>query len=268
MVKKSSHPDIKLFDYLNDSVDGNTRQEIEEHLSTCDECANLAKLVRAIKSTAESASGDSDAGPPAAFDSHPSTKALASFFYAKSELPEHAEIAGHIALCRSCVEAIAQYAHAEQLATNYSYAGKLENAPAKAWEMIREWEESSFAKPKPASEVLGRKFLDRVATLLNKAEITSGSQQETAERVPVLVLTSSAEMRGVEFFEPSVDSKGTDILRHAEGSERYDNKPVHALFDLGDDSFVVSNVIKRDTIRIERAKPEESKHTAYIIIED
>jgi len=268
MVKKSSHPDLNLFDYLNDSVDAKTRQEIEEHLSTCDECDNLAKLVRTIKSTAEPASRESDARLSAAFDSHPSTNELVSFFYSKSEPPEHAEIAGHLALCRSCAQEIAQYIHAEQLATNYSYAGKLEDAPAKAWEMIREWEDSSFAKLKPASEVLGREFLDRVATLLNKPEITSGSQQQTAERVPVLVLTSTAEMRGVEFFEPSVDSKGGDILRHAEGSERYDNKPVHALFDLGNDSFVVSNVIKRDTIRIERAKPEESKHTAYIIIED
>lgn len=264
MVKKSSHPEINLFDYLNDSVDASTRQEIDAHLSTCDECSNLAKLVRTIKSTA-AASGNVDAESWAEFDSHPSTSELASFFYTKSQ-PEQAQIAGHLALCGSCVEAIAQYAHAEKIAADYSYAGKLEKVPAKAWEMIREWEDSSFTKPKPAKEVLGREFLDRVATLLNKTE--TGSQQETAERVPVLVLSSSAEMRGVEFFEPSVDSKGSDILRHAEGSERYDNKPVHALFDLGDDSFVVSNVIKRDTIRIERARPEESKHTAYIIIED
>jgi hypothetical protein len=266
MVKKSSHPDINLFDYLNNSVDDGTRQEIDAHLSTCDECNNLARLVHAIRSTAEAVSGELGAESSAEFDSHPSTNELASFFYTKSEQPEQAKVGGHLSLCRSCMEAMAQYAYSEKLAANYSYAGKLEAVPAKAWELIREWENSSFAQLKPASEVLGREFLDRVATLLNKPE--TGSQQETAERVPVLVLSSSAEMRGVEFFEPSVDSKGGDILKHSEGSERYDNKPVHALFDFGDDSFVVSNVIKRDTIRIERTRPEESKHTAYIIIED
>jgi hypothetical protein len=213
---------------------------------------------------------------------HPDISELASFFYAKSRRAESSSVASHLAHCSSCGEAIAQYARAEGAAAEYKpvkdTAGEV---PAKAWEMIRDWEDSSFAKLKPATEVLSQELLTRVARVLNEraqevaepGQRVSGSQNihrtEDPGRVPVLVVSRSGEVRSVEFFEQVVDSTGARVLRHAEGSARFDNKPLHALFDFGEkDSFVVSNIIRRDTIRLQKTGAEESRRADYIIIED
>ena len=192
-------------------------------------------------------------------------------------------MASHVAQCSFCGEAIAQYARAESASAEYEpvkdTAGEV---PAKAWEMIRDWEDSSFAQLKPATEVLGQELLTRLAGILNEraqelgemGEEVSRSQNihraEDAERVPVLVVSPSGEVRSVEFFEQVVDSTGARVLRHAEGSARFDNKALHALFDFGEkDPFVVSNMIRRDTIRLQEARvEEESRRADYIIIED
>jgi hypothetical protein len=184
-------------------------------------------------------------------------------------------VAAHVALCSSCGDAIAQYANGEHAAVEYKSVNEAAGeVPAKAWEMIRDWEDSSFAKVKLASEVLGQELLDRLSGLLNEREVrdleSGTSRKQNRERVPVLIVSSSGEVRSVEFFEKEVDSTGASALRHSEGSARFDNKPVHALFGFGEkEPLVVSNLVRRDTVRLEQAQPDEESHRAdYIIIED
>ena len=277
MVKKRAHPDTQLFDYLNGAADEKAAKAIEAHLSECDDCASAAGLVRALRAasetTREAQSPLSDLTSQASRE-HPDISELASFFYAKSQHAASSSVAGHLALCTPCAEAIAQYARAERAAAEYRPTSVTTDAvPAKAWEMIREWEDSSFAKLKPASEVLGQELLDRLTHLLSNKDVNEpegeAAGSEGAERIPVLIVTSAGEMRGVEFFERELDSTGASVLKHSEGSARFDNKPLHTLFDFGENSFVASNLIRRDTIRLEQARPEEqSRRTDYIIIED
>lgn len=278
MVKKPAHPDTQLFDYLNGALDEKAAKVIEAHLSECADCASDAGLVRALKEAASETTGEAQSSvsnlQSQISREHPDISELASFFYAESQHSARLSVANHLALCSSCAEAIAQYARSERAAAEYEPANVATDAvPAKAWEMIRDWEDSSFAKLKPASEVLGQELLDRLTQLLNKRGVNEleslASRPENAERVPVLIVTSSGEMRGVEFFEREVDATGASVLRHSEGSARFDNKPLHALFDFGENSFVASNLIRRDTIQLEQARPEEqSRRADYIIIED
>jgi len=287
MVKKSAHPDIELFEYLSGALDTKAAQVIDAHLSVCAECASLAGFVRRLKASAsepnsEGRSQVSDLKSQTSGE-HPDISELASFFYAKSRRAESSSVASHVANCSSCGEAIAQYARAEHAAAEYNPAKDTAGeVPAKAWEMIRDWEDSSFAKLKPATEVLSQELLTRLARILNERtqEVremggeVSGSQNihrtEDGGRVPVLVVSRLGEVRSVEFFEQVVDSTGARVLRHAEGSARFDNKPLHALFDFGEkDQFVVSNMIRRDTIRLQETRAEEeSRRADYIIIED
>ena len=273
MVKKTAHPESELFEYLNGTLHGNTVEVIDAHLSECDECASVATLVRALKESALEQSGKSRVSTqqtqPAG--EHPDLTELASFFYARSRRPEHSYVAAHVALCSACGEAIAQYARGEQLANEYNRANvPAGHVPAGAWEMIRDWEDSSFAKMKLASDVLGQELLSRLARILNEKGERDASEPQDAERVPVLIVSRSGEVHSIEFFEKGVDATGAKTLRHPEGSGRFDNKPFFALFGFGEkDSFVVSNPIRRDTIRLEKAPAEgESLRAEYIIIED
>jgi len=287
MVKRPAHPDADLFEYLSGALDEKAAQLIEAHLSVCAECASLAGVVRALRASASERNRESRSQIPdlksQTSGEHPDISELASFFYAKSRRAESSGVAGHLAHCSSCGEAIAQYARAEHAAAEYEPARDMAGeVPAKAWEMIRDWEDSSFAKLKPATDVLGQELLTRLARILNEraqevremSEDVSRSRNihrtEDAERVPVLVVSRSGELRSVEFFEQVVDSTGARVLRHPEGSARFDNKPLHALFDLGEkDPFVVSNMIRRDTIRLQETRAEEeSRRADYIIIED
>jgi hypothetical protein len=288
MVKKSAHPAIQLFDYLNGAADEKAAQAIEAHLSVCDDCASVAKLVRALKESPlePNREGQSQTSNLTSQTSgeHPDLSELASFFYAKSRRAECSSVATHVALCSSCGEAIAQYARAEHAAREYNPASVAAGqVPAKAREMIRDWEDSSFAKLKPASEVLSQDLLTRLARILNErsqespemGQAVSRSQNlhrtEDAERVPVLVVSRSGEVRSVEFFERVVDPTGARVLRHSEGSLRFDNRLVHALLDFGEkEPLVISELIKSDTLRLERASREEEKlrRVDYFIVED
>ena len=277
MVKKAAHPEFKLFEYLNGKLDEKAAQIIEEHLSLCDDCASVARLVSALKQAAREQTFEGqrqDSVPKSRTPVvHPDTGELASFFYAKSRRARSSNVAAHVALCRSCGEAIAQYACAESAAADYKPASVAAGAvPANAWEMIREWEDSSFAKIKPANEVLGQELLSRLARILNEPQERKlgrdASAPVDAERVPVIIVSSSGHFRRVEFFDRGVDSTGAIVLRHSEGSARFDNRALLALFGFGEkDSFVVSNPVRRDTVRLD-ARTEESLRANYIIIED
>ena len=111
MSKKQAHPEIQLFDYLNGSVGQEAATVIEAHLSECDDCASLAGLVRELK---ESSSEPNNEGQLQFSDlnsqisrGHPDIGKLASFFYSESRHAESSSVAGHLAHCTSCAEAIA-----------------------------------------------------------------------------------------------------------------------------------------------------------------
>lgn len=282
MVKKSAHPDIKLFDYLNDAAEAEAAQVIEEHLSICEDCTSLAALVRKLKETAVSEpipKGSSRDLQPASHVSaeHPDTNELASFFY-NSHPAESSRVAMHVALCSSCADAIAQYARADHIAAEYEPAkATAGEVPAKAWEMIRDWEDSSFAVLKPASEVFGQELLSRLFSLFDSQNQEPGelshnvSRSREAGRIPVLVVSRSGEVRGVEIFETSVDSSGVKVLKHTDGSQRFDNRLVHTLLDYGEtEPVLISELISSDTVRLEHPPREEERllRVGYFIIEE
>jgi len=275
MRRKPRHPNVPLFEYLGGSIEPGARQKTEEHLAECEECASVAALVRALKTGRPKESQISE--------THPDVSELAGFFYAKSPRRDNARVAAHVALCRSCAEEIAQYACAEYAASGYEAAkAAAGEVPAKAWEMIRDWEDSSFAKFKPAREVLGKDMLTRLSALLKDREPelrrmrrnvlgSYASAGARPQQVPVIVVSRSGEVRSVEVFDQLVDSSGATVLRHAEGSQRFDNKAVHLLLDFGEkEPLVVSNLIRRDTICLEETMlPEkEYRRKDFVIIED
>lgn len=262
MAKKSEHPDSKLFDYLNGKTEEAETGLIDEHLSACDECASAAAVVRAMKNEA------SESETPSS--QHPDVSELASFFYGTLESVS-SRVAGHIASCSSCAEEIAQYAAGERAASEYQVAnGTRAEISAKAWEMISEWEESSFAKLKPARDVINQELLERLPRILKAERSHAASGTGDAQRVPVLVISGSGEVNSVEYFEESIDRSGARVLKHTEGSARFDQRVVHAVFDAGGkDPVVISELIQSDTLRFEQAERfEELRRAHFFIIEE
>jgi anti-sigma factor ChrR (cupin superfamily) len=281
MARKSAHPDRKLFDYLSGAMSDEARRPVEQHLAICADCAAIADLVRALKDQADenrdrtvrsSEAAQLGAQPAARSprDEHPDVAALAAFFYNKSPRQRNAQVAAHVAQCRHCAAEMALYAQAEHAAMAYETAAVEANAvPAAAWEMIREWEESAFARPKPASETAGHELLAKLTTALREQRRQAGL--ETSEdAVPVTVIDREGHVRGVEMFKQDTDAQGASILRHAEASEQFDARPVHVLLDFGDENHIIlSERIERDTLRLKQpVRQTKPLRADYFIIED
>jgi anti-sigma factor ChrR (cupin superfamily) len=277
MVKKSAHPEFRLFEYLNGTLDKKAAQAIEAHLSGCDDCASVARLVRALKEAADELNSGEPHLNVAPYTSrdHPDLSELASFFYTRSRRAPAPNVAAHVALCGSCVEAIAQYARAERAAGEYNPASVTAGAvPAEAWALIREWEDSSFAKVRPAHEVFGQELMARLLDLADLRAKTVGklsrdvSESPRAKRIAVTVVSRSGEARSTELFEEALDVTGTTILRHTEGSVRFANKTVYALLE-GDqgEPVVKSEVILRDRIMLQPGE-DRPPRADFFIIED
>lgn len=279
VIKKSAHPDKYLFEYLNGALDAGSRLSVEAHLSECGDCAMVADLVSVIKADAGQIYGRESH----VLKEHPTVSELASFFYSKSARARNQATAAHVAQCRSCAKEMAQYAQAERAASEYNPALQAGGeAPAAAWEMIREWEESSFAKPKPASETIGKEMLAKLFDLLSEQTdwlrnvhrtltTQAPGKDEPASLVPVIVLDRSGRFRGVEVFEKVTAADGESVLKHAEKSERFDKKPVHALLDFGEkDRVILTDRVDQDTVRLQQASRPDAKlrRADYFIIED
>lgn len=279
MAKKATHPEFRLFEYLNGNLDEQAAQAIEAHLSACDDCASVAHVVRAMKEAAEEPAVHAQ---PRALrhtshtsGEHPDLSDLASFFYAGSRNKTRSNVAAHVALCNSCGEVIAQYARAERAAGEYNPAAvEMGAVPANAWSMIRDWEDSCFAKVRPANEVFGQELLARLLDLASQRARTVGkvsrdvSESPRAKQVAVIVVSPSGEARSTELFEEELDVTGVTILRHAEGSVRFANKTVYALLEGGHGERVVkSEMILRDRIILE-AGEDRPRRADYFIIED
>ena len=280
MSKKQAHPDIQLFDFINGAVDEKSAKVIEAHLSACDDCASVARLVGALK---ESASEPTNEGLSEISNlksqisgEHPDISTLASYFYSESPRTQSPSVASHVVLCRSCAEALAQYARAERAAAEYKPVREaLGEVPATAWEMIRDWEDSIFATLKPPTEAVSEELLERLSSLVsersNEVLELEGSQPESRERVQVLVVNRSGEVRSVEIFEREVDATGERVLKHLEGSGRFDDRRIHVLLDYGEDEpLVASGMVRRGTIRLphETRSPDKPVRENYFIVED
>jgi hypothetical protein len=274
MARKSAHPDRKLFDYLNGAISDGERQQVEQHLARCADCAAVADLVRGLKDRADEnrapALRSSDAAGHGPQDEHPDVAALASFFYNQSPRKRDQRVAAHVAQCRRCAAETAMYAQAERAALAYEPATTEAGAvPAAAWEMIREWEESAFARPKPASEAAGHELLAKLTTALREQRRQADSAT-SADAVPVTVIDGEGRVRGVEMFKQETDAEGANILRHIDASEQFDAKPVHVLLDFGDEHQVIlSETIELDTLRIKQpVRRTQPLRADYFIIDD
>jgi hypothetical protein len=206
-------------------------------------------------------------------NSHPDVSELASFFYGKSNKPA---TAAHIAACQSCAEDIALYAKADRAAADFKPDKKTAaTVPAAVWQMISDWQDNSFAKPKSPGETVSAEMLTKFARLFAgrkdlKAErkaVTKGASNQ----VPVIIVTRSGDFRGIELFEQSEDKGGEITLRHTNQSSRFDNKELHALLQQGSKKYdVESFTIERNKVRVGRLANQETtaRLADYFIIED
>jgi hypothetical protein len=257
-MKKSPHPDRKLFEYAAGILEQGTVAKIEDHLSECPECKLFSQSLLAIRSWSRRSA-----------DSHPSVGELASFFHASSKA-RRSPVAAHLATCSSCAEEVAQYATGESAAARYQVSAKAAGeVPAAAWDLIRDWEDSAFAQPKDESQIASGELLSRLTELLrSQHERPTTKEHPDAESglEAVTVIDRSGTFRAVELFQRVAGG-----LRHTKESDRYDNKPVHALLDFGGGELIVlSDKVRGDRIELrqEAYKDKDLLRADYFIVED
>jgi hypothetical protein len=276
MSKKSTHP-IRLFDYLSGALDEQGAREVEEHLEVCEDCASAVEVVKAMKAEISDLKLDIS-------DRHPDVSELERLFYGRPR-GESRAIAAHVAVCRSCVDEMAEYARAERAASSYSPSRDTAAAiPAAAWEMIREWEESSLVKPKSLTKAASQEVFANLAELLSsrkdelrelaREQIERESEKafpDKLELVPVIIVDHEGHFRGVEMFQKANDYRGASVLKQVEKTNRFDKKPFQAFLDFGEKSYVViSDLVRRDTVRLQHVThPDRTLRDAdYFIIEE
>ncbi len=246
---KTQHPDTKLFDYLGGHLDDENRRDVEAHLASCGKCAETAKIVSSMR----------EAKPETSI-THPDVSQLAEFFYSKSTSARHSSTAAHVAACQSCADAISEYARAERAACEYDPSSVKRGAVSEsAWQMIREWEESVYAKPRVENRKSSQTMLTKLAEMLSRSkdelEQLSHRVRESGrseDLVSVIIVDKLARLRGVAIFEKTTTHEGESLLRPVEETGRFDNKPFHVLLDFGEDHLVmVSDIVRHDTIRLQ-----------------
>lgn len=181
---------------------------------------------------------------------HPNAGDLAAFFYGTS--PKKG-VSAHVAACGSCAAELALYAQAERAASAYKPDQKTAaEVPAAALRMIKDWEESDFAKPKATGDAPSADHLNKLAQLVATRRDISRARQSVTKRepnlVPVVVISRTGEFRGVEAFERGSNKRGETTLAHAERSERFDNIEIYALL------YRDIEVYDVESYRVERGK--------------
>ncbi len=276
MVKKSSHPDVSLFDYLSGALDEPDAREVEQHLRGCKDCASVADIFSAMKSE------NSDLKSQIT-NEHPDVSELARFFYDRPRAANR-QTAAHVAVCRSCAAELAEYARAERAASSYNPVAVAQaEIPAAAWDLIREWEESS-TRPKSLSRAASREIFAELAELLSrrKDELREMAREQVARHfdkafpdklqlVPVIIVDRAGQFRGVEMFEKVTGPRGASVLKQVEKTNRFDKKPFQAFLDFGEKSYIViSDLVRRDTVRLQHvAHPDRTLcDTDYFIIDE
>ena len=277
MAKKSLHPDVNWFDYLNGALNEESAREVKEHLSGCKDCAPVADIFSAIKSEI------SDSKSQIA-NEHPDASSLARFFYDRPRGASR-QIAAHVAACRSCTAELAEYARAERVASSpVPVSSAPTEIPAAAWDMIREWEEKRGTGPKPLNRAASQQVFAELAELLSrrKDELREMAREQVArdfdkafpeklELVPVIIVDRAGQFRGVEMFEKVTGPRGASVLKQVEKTNRFDKKPFQAFLDFGEKSYVViSDLVRRDTVRLQHVThPDRPLYdTDYFIIDE
>ena len=277
MSKKSVHTDNSVFDYMSGVLDAERARAFEQHLQSCTDCASVADIFSAMKS------GIPDLKSQIA-DDHPNVNELAKFFYSTPRAASRAT-AAHVAGCQSCAAELAEYARAERAASSYNPVRVAKaDIPAKAWDMIREWEESSSARLKPLSRAARQEVFAELAELLSrrKDELREMAREQVArdfdkafpeklELVPVIIVDRAGQFRGVEMFERVPGPRGASVLKQIEKTNRFDKKPFQAFLDFGEQSYVVvSDLVRRDTVRLQHVThpDRQLRDTDYFIIDE
>lgn len=265
---------MSLFDYLSGALDEKSAQDVEQHLRSCKDCASVAEVFSAMKSDLKSQ----------IIDDHPNVNELAQFFYSRPRAVSRTT-AAHVAACRNCADELAEYARAERAASSYDPVSVASaEIPAAAWDMIREWEESSSVKPKPLSKVARQEVFAELAELLSrrKNELREMAREQVArdfnkafpeklELVPVIIVDRAGQFRGVEMFEKVTGPRGASVLKQVEKTNRFDKKPFQAFLDFGEKSYVViSDLVRRDTVRLQHVTHPDRplRDTDYFIIDE
>ena len=204
---------------------------------------------------------------------HPSTSELASFFYGSAS---GKGVRAHVAVCQSCAAELALYAQAERTAEKQERQEKTAaEIPAVAWQLIRDWEESDFARPKAEGEARNADLLNRLAQVVaTRKDIRQARKSVLARepnRVPVVVVNRSGELRGVEVFKRAAGKRGETTLVPAEPLTRYENVEIHALVYQDAKTYdIASYRVVRNTVRV-GAAPKEGQaavQTDFFIIEE
>ncbi|HKV38906.1 MAG TPA: zf-HC2 domain-containing protein [Blastocatellia bacterium] len=287
MARKSPHPVRSLFDHLNGRLDAKTARAVENHVSGCTECASFVNFVRALRSNAETAGQSSPTGPLGSGLSparHAGVGELASFFYNKTGGPAHASTAAHVALCEECRGFIALYADSEGVAARHPAQSEPDaKVPELAWKMIDDWEQSAFATLRPDSEAIAEETVSRLLRLMRErsseihslvppiAALQTTETSQRSDHIPVVIVNQSGNLRGVELFKCTSEPGGYDVLKHAEGSTRFDSKRLYVLRDLeSSPPSVTTERIDRDTVRVENCRlvGQVARDTGYFIVEE
>jgi hypothetical protein len=205
-------------------------------------------------------------------EEHPDSGELASFYYGKAV---NLKVAAHLAVCHTCAEEMALYAKAEQAAAHYKPGKKqVGEVPAVAWQLIRDWEESGFARPKAESETLSSELLMKFARVLSERQLLKEERRSvtTADRrqVTVFILNRSGEFRGSETFEKVESKSGEVTLKCPDPSARFDKKQLYALLPQGKQYAVETYAIERNRVRVGKSGESEvtRERLSYFIIED
>ena len=273
-MRKSSHPQKELFGYINGDVDASRAGEVEDHLRRCSECNSFVELIAGLKSQValSNQARGSDLKAP---ETHPTVAALADFFYSGTRRRE-ASVAAHVAVCTDCANALSHYARGEAAAAGDPASQRQGEASIDsstavsegAWEMIRDWEESEFARDKDDSGLGTGDLLRRLSELLaaHRDLFRRRALGEPPGLVAVAVIDNSGRMIGVELFK-----QVTGGLKHADDSELFDEKPVHALLDYGEGQrLVVSDRVRGNRIELRQAQLASTGplRTDYFIVEE
>jgi hypothetical protein len=261
-MSESSHPENELFDFATGRLDAGSARAVEQHVNECAECCSLVDSLAALK--AEMSAIDARR-----IEFHPSVGELAEYFYARPTSTTSVSIAAHLAVCKQCASEIAFYAQAEA-AARQSEAGAraVAQVPAAAWKLIRDWEESPFARTKGGMDVPNQELLQKLSELFDSSRIARSNAERGSRPalVEVTVIDRSGQVIGVEMFEQSDDG-----LKHTGESARYNEKPVHALLDFGGGQrSVVSDRIRGDRIQMSYKQGSDLRPLAeaYFIVEE
>lgn len=248
-----------MFEFLGGRLDSSAAEAVQEHLTHCVECTLLVESLRRMKSLVSMQSSIAV--------SHPPVGDLASFFY--ESRAQSASVAAHVAQCPDCAEELSNYARAEAavLRSNKAAAPSAAQVPANAWEMIKDWEDSVFAKPK--EDVAASDLLEKLSALRDSLVERPGDWKTEAEgpgQIEVAVIDRSGKVQAIELFDEI--SGG---FKHADESRRYDEKLVHALFEFGQgQSYVVSDRVRGDRIELTQEMPSRTRplSASYFIVDD